>query len=411
MNIYFSGIGGVGIGPLAEIARDAGYAIAGSDVSESLMTKQLEELGVTITYVQDGEFLRSQHVKKSIDWLVYTAALTPDNPELRVAKELGIRCAKRDEVLAHIIDEKNLKLIAVAGTHGKTTTTGMLIWALQQLNVPVSYSIGTSISFGPSGKFDPKSEYFVYECDEFDKNFLHFSPYLSLITSIGYDHSDTYPLKQDYFSAFSQFIEQSHQTIIWEQGTRSVSVKDDTWCLWDDEMRTISLAGLHNRQNATLVIKALEYLKIPANDSVVDSFPGTYRRFEKLAPNLYSDYGHHPTEIAATLQMARELSDDVVLVYQPHQNVRQHEVREQYTDEIFNDATKIYWLPTYQSRENPEQSLLSAQELTANISVPVHYADTNDTLWNNIQSELQNGSLVVCMGAGSIDSWVRTKSN
>jgi UDP-N-acetylmuramate--alanine ligase len=411
MNIYFSGIGGVGIGPLAEIARDAGYEITGSDISESLMTKQLEDQGVTVSYVQDGEFLRAQHMKKSIDWLVYTAALTPDNPELHVAKELGIRCAKRDEVLAHIIDEKNLKLIAVAGTHGKTTTTGMLIWALQQCSVPISYSIGTSISFGPSGKFDPKSEYFVYECDEFDKNFLHFSPYLSLITSIGYDHSDTYPLKQDYFDAFSQFVEQSNQTIIWEQDTHAIRVKDNTWCLWDDEMREISLAGLHNRQNAMLAIKALEYLKIPANDSVLDSFPGTYRRFEKLAPHLYSDYGHHPTEIAATLQMARELSDNVVLVYQPHQNVRQHEVREQYTDEIFSDATKIYWLPTYQSRENPEQSLLSPQELTTNISAPVHYAHTDDTLWNNIQSELQDGSLVLCMGAGSIDGWLRTKSN
>src|SRR5690606_5798559 len=111
---------------------------------------------------------------------------------------LGIKVAKRDELLARILHEKNLKLIAVAGTHGKTTTTGMMVWLLQQLGVPVSYSVGSTLSFGPSGKFDPKSEYFVYECDEFDRNFLHFHPYLSLITSVGYDHPDIYPTPENY---------------------------------------------------------------------------------------------------------------------------------------------------------------------------------------------------------------------
>lgn len=187
MNIYFSGIGGVGIGPLAEIAHDAGYEVAGSDLEDTLVTKELRQHGITVNTTQDGTFLKARHQEKPIDWFVYTSALPKNHPELVLAQELGIRATKRDELLDHIISDKGLKLIAVAGTHGKTTATGMLIWTLQQLEVPVSYSIGTTIKFGPSGKFDPASEYFIYECDEFDRNFLNFNPYLSLI-KIGRAH-------------------------------------------------------------------------------------------------------------------------------------------------------------------------------------------------------------------------------
>lgn len=157
MNIYFSGIGGVGIGPLAEIACDAGYDVTGSDLNESLITKELRDRGIVINNLQDGVFLKTQHSEKPIDWFVYTSALPDNHPELLQARELGIKTAKRDELLAYIISDKKLKLIAIAGTHGKTTTTGMMVWTLQQLNIPVSYSIGTTISFGPSGKFDPNS--------------------------------------------------------------------------------------------------------------------------------------------------------------------------------------------------------------------------------------------------------------
>ena len=164
MNIYFSGIGGVGIGPLAEIANDAGYNVTGSDVEESLMTKQLSQKNIRINLNQDGKYLESEHNKHPFDWFVYTSALPTEHTELLMAKKLGIRTVKRDELLSFIIKDKNLKLISVAGTHGKTTTTGMLVWTMQQLNIPVSYSVGTTLSFGPSGKFNPDSEYFIYVC-------------------------------------------------------------------------------------------------------------------------------------------------------------------------------------------------------------------------------------------------------
>ncbi len=414
MNIYFSGIGGVGIGPLAEIARDAGYTVQGSDATESLLTRELRGRGINVTIGQDGDFLKACHYETPIDWFVHTAALTADHPELVLAQQLGIKTAKRDELLAHIIAEKNLQLIAVAGTHGKTTTTGMLVWTMKQLGIPVSYSVGTTISFGPSGKYDPDSKYFIYECDEFDRNFLHFSPHLSLITSIDYDHPDTYPTESSYLAAFHQFIEQSNMAIMWKaDGDQIHSTETEGWILGDDEVMDIHVPGAHNRRNATLVAKAVEYLEAGDYDRTItslQSFPGTDRRFERLDDNLYSDYGHHPVEIAATLQLARELSDNVVLIYQPHQNVRQHEIRAQYTNQ-FELADTIYWLPTYLSREDPTLPILTPHELTQTITNrgSVYTANLDNDLWNVIQAARQEGKLVLGMGAGSIDTWLRQR--
>ena len=415
MRIYFSGIGGVGIGPLAEIALDAGYDVVGSDPASSLMTGQLAERGVQISRNQSGEFLGAEHSKNPIDWFVYTSALPADHPELVLARQLGLRVAKRDELLAHIIAKKNLKLIAIAGTHGKTTTTGMMIWVLKQLGIPVSYSVGTTLSWGPSGHFDPKSEYFVYECDEFDRNFLHFRPYLSLITSIEHDHIDTYPAATDYYQAFSQFAAQSQQVIAWKDQAQNIMLPENTWLLDGDEVQNVALAGEHNRRNATLAAKGIEYLQsiehihgtAEASEALAN-FPGTNRRFEKLAKDLYTDYGHTPTEIAATLQLAREVADRVILVYQPHQNRRQHEVARQYTEKIFENADEVYWLPTYLSRENPDLEILSPEELTKNLEqAKIHISELDQTLWRTIQNHRKAGDLVLAMGAGTIDAWVR----
>lgn len=439
MRIYFSGIGGVAIGPLMEIAADAGYEVVGSDVSESLMTQHLRSRGLTVYIGQDGSQIAAEHAKQPIDLLIHTAALPANHPELAFAQKHNIRTSKRDALLAQIITEKRLKLIAVAGTHGKTTTTGMLVWAFEQLGIPVSYSIGSTLSFGQSGKFDPNSKYFVYECDEFDRNFLQFSPWLSLITSVDYDHPDVFPSREDYQAAFRQFGHQSERVVAWRNNAGIFDPANLT--VLDEVDPNITLAGIHNRKNATLVLKAAEEILTmsieevvtgapsPVNrtpqagettrkehserdiariSSAINTFPGTGRRFEKLADNLYSDYGHHPVEIAATLQMARELSDEVVLVYQPHQNVRQHEIRNQYTDDIFADASEIYWLPTYLSREDQTLPILTPSELTEQLSKnKLHFAELDNELWRNISAALQQDKLVLCMGAGSIDTWAR----
>jgi len=413
MNIYFSGVAVSVINTLVEIARDAGHTITGSDLAESLVTDELRGQGVDISIGQDGSFLRQSHQDAPIDWFVYTSALPDDHAELLLARELGIRISKRDEFLAYIIQEKDLKLIAIAGTHGKTTTTGMMVWVMQQRGIPISYSVGTTLPFGPSGKYDPKSEYFVYECDEYDRNFLNFQPFLSLITSIDYDHPDTYPTEAEYTEAFRQFIDQSTHTILWRSDATYIDRGGKkAWIL--DTTLQLPLAGEHNRRNGTIVLKGLEYLSIAKESSVssaLESFPGTDRRFERIGDNLYSDYGHHPKEIAATLQLARELSDHVVLVYQPHQNRRQTRVKDLYKDQ-FELADEIYWLPTYLSREDPNEPILSPEELSQNLTnkESVHITEFSDELWSAIQKARGEGKLVLCMGAGTIDEWVRERS-
>ncbi len=422
MNIYFSGIGGVGLAPLAQMSLDAGYTVAGSDMTAGLATEELSSLGIPVHIgEQDGSYLREAHSKAPIDFFVYTAALPDNHPELATARELNLTAVKRDGLLAHIIKQSGQKLIAIAGTHGKTTTTGMMVWVFKQFGIPVSYSVGSQLSFGPSGKFDPSAQYFIYECDEFDRNFLNFHPSQSIITSIKYDHPDTYPTEQDYLDAFGQFIRQSDNCIMWQQDLNMNAMKGASTKVQmiDKHNESISrrideiqLPGRHNRENAYLVLTdctdgGLDEQKAKA---ALETFPGTVRRFEKLAANLYSDYGHHPVEIAATLQMARELSDHVVLVYQPHQNVRQHEIRRLYTD-CFESADTVYWLPTYLSRENPDLPVLTVDDLSENITNidAIHPAELNDDLWEAVQQARNDNKLVIFMGAGSIDGWLRER--
>ena len=256
----------------------------------------------------------------------------------------------------------------------------------------------------------------MYECDEFDRNFLQFEPFLSIITAIDYDHPDTYPTEESYRAAFVQFMEQSTSSLLWEKDLRYLKHPDipASYQAFDElmDLSHIALAGTHTRQNAFLVEQAVaKLLGSETADSAraaINDFPGTARRFEKLGEQLYSDYGHHPTEIKATLQMAREVSDYVVLVYQPHQNVRQHEIIEQYTPEVFADADEIYWLPTYLSRENPELEVLTPRRLSARLgSARVHFAEMDDALAAELQRHRDAGHLVLCMGAGTIDGWAR----
>lgn len=431
MHIYFSGLGGVAIGPLAEIAQDAGYRVSGSDLAASSVTRALEARGVTVGIGQDGSHIKAVHEASPIDWFVYTAALPDSHAELDFARQAGIRASKRDELLAKIIKDKDLRLIAVAGTHGKTTTTGMLVWLFKELGIPASYSVGTTLSFGPSGKFDPASRYFIYECDEYDRNFLHFTPWASLLTSIDYDHPNIFPTVADYQQAFLQFLSQSGHIYLWQSDARYLSgarpLADALRHIGNTPHRIIEaadvsdvsvvrLAGTHTRRNGYLAARLMtdgfggDQIAQARVLEALARFPGTDRRFEKLADGLYSDYGHHPVEIAATLQMAKEVNQRVVLVYQPHQNVRQHAVKDEYADSM-GHAEKIYWLPTYLSREDPTLPVLSPQELIASLenkdaAIP---ADLNDALWDDIQAARRSGALVLVMGAGSIDSWLRQR--
>lgn len=416
MHVYFAGIGGVALGPLAEIAQAAGYEVSGSDITSSLMTEQLKQQGINVAIGQTGREIAALHVTHPIDWVVATASLRPDNPEILFAQGNGIRVSKRDELINHIIHTKKLKLVAITGTHGKTTTTAMLVWLFKQFSIPVSYSVGTTLPFGPSGAFTSDAEYFIYEADEYDRNMLKFNPHVSIITSVDYDHPDTYPTVDDYKHAFTTFIQQSRHAYLWEKDARylelpltsDVTLADRTLCA----KQVLTLAGLHNRNNAYVAMSAFTQLfpefKLENVAMAMNHFPGSSRRFEKLADNLYTDYAHHPAEIAATLQLAREVSEHVVAVYQPHQNLRQHEVRKGYKD-CFALAEHLYWLPTYLTREDQNRAVLTPKELITSLdnSAIAEPAGMDEALLRHLRQALQEHKLVLVLGAGDVDPWLR----
>jgi len=411
MHVYFSGIGGAGIGPLSLLARDCGYAVSGSDLSHSSFIDKLTDANVEIGK-QDGTYLEAVNTTQPIDWLVHTAALPQGHPELAKAQELGIRASKRDEFINHVLTDKKLQLIAVSGTHGKTTTTSMLIWAFHKLNIPISYQVGTNLPWGPSAKYTETSKYFIYEADEYDRNMLQFQPFLSVIPSLDYDHPDIYPDQGDYFEAFRQFAAQSGKVITWQSVAKRSNLPNTTGFDDKTDLSALELPGVQNRHNAYLVLQTLLELLPEATEdkitAILNEFPGTERRFEKIANNLYSDYAHHPSELKAVVSIAKDLSDKVVVVYQPHQDKRQRSIAKQYKD-VFTDVDKVYWLPTYNPKGRDTQKALTPEELIQNLDNPeiAEVTELDDNLKQIIEKDLSEGVLVVACSAGDLDAWLR----
>lgn len=428
MHIYFAGIGGVGIGPLALIAKQAGYEVSGSDLQESQYIKYLREQGITdINIGQTRNQIFELNIHKPIDWFVYSSALpktNPHHPELLFCQENDIKTSKRDELLNEIIQEKQLKLVAIAGTHGKTTTTAMVVWLFKKLGLPISYSLGAKISFGDMGAYDPKSEYFVYECDEFDRNFLAFHPHLSIISGVAYDHHEIFPTEENYQAAFRDFIAQSQQAVIWQDDYAKLKLpegpKFSIESYDDPNIDQIQLPGLFNRRDAWLAIRAMHLITGDYIEKFIDYmslFPGVARRFERLAENLYTDDAHTPEKILGCMSVARELAgkigQKIVVVYEPLTNRRMHYLGAAHHS-VFDGASAIYWVPSYLAREDPKLQVLSPEELITNLSPELQEIakpmKLDKTLKIMIQNHLQNGDMVVAMaggGAGSLDEWLR----
>lgn len=397
------------MGPLALMAKDAGMTVFGSDQAAGAITNELTNAGINLCLgEQDGSFLQARAKNEGVDWFVYTSALPEDHPELVLAKKLKLKISKRDEFISFLIKKLKLKLVAVAGTHGKTTTSAMIVWGAKQLGLPLSYLIGTTLPFAEAGHYEPGSEYFVYEADEYDRNFLAYHPWLAVIPTVTYDHPDIYPTEQEYQDAFRQFEAQSEQII---RG--------------DEIAAGVTLAGEARRYDATLAIDALARM-IPAKRGLkrfcsshkqilnaINSFPGVGRRFEQVSEGYYSDYAHHPEEVVATVEIAREEAErrdlkGVVAVYEPHQNIRQSELAADYAN-AFDGVTKVYWLPTYLTREDPKRKVLTPSNFITKLDNKkvAEPAELDDKLAAELKKWHNKGYLVLLMSAGPADLWLR----
>lgn len=449
MNIYISGISGTGMGPLALMAKNAGYQVFGSDKNRGAISHELDQANIPFEIgMQDGSFLKQIHERTPIDWFIYTSALSEDHPELRLARSLKLKVSKRDEFTAYLVKSLNLKMVAIAGTHGKTTTTAMLIWIAKRLNLPVSYIVGSTLNFAPSGSYRQNDRYFIYEADEYDRNFLHYEPWLSLITYVSYDHPDIYLTKAEYQNAFLQFEKQSQNLIFASQKATpadlSLLLDKNPQILTSTDSR-LTLAGIARREDANLALQAVKqivkdqennlqkqssgslssqisgYHKISDCHQISDyqiiqtlnQFPGVSRRFERLAGGIYTDYAHHPEEIKATVEIAREEAknlqkEGVVVVYQPHQNTRQHEVFHLYKD-VFLGVDHLFWLPTYLTRENQTLDIYTPKDFiktlsNSEVAIP---SDLDQNLRTELKKLYHQNYLIILMSAGSADAWFR----
>jgi UDP-N-acetylmuramate--alanine ligase len=427
MHIYFLAIGGAGIGPLAQIAAQAGYQVSGSDFQNSSYIEYLKKSGITDIQITDkADVLKTLNDKNPIDWVVYSSAVAMNVrglEQIEQAKSLGIRTSKRDEFISDFISSHNLKMIAVAGTHGKTTTVAMMVWLFIKLGLPVSYLLPAKVSFGDMGVYTTDSEYFIYEADEFDRNFLAFYPALSLISGVSYDHHEIYKTRDDYIAAFNQFISQSKKTYLWQsddnylksESTSRVVLNED-----DQKIEAINLKGLYNRRDALLAAKALSSIKDIDLDELVailSDFPGLSRRMEEIVPGLYSDYAHTPEKIRGAMSAAKEIagSKKLIIIYEPLTNRRQLHIADDYKD-CFSGADKIYWLPSYLAREDPKDRIVEPAELITKLSDPsiAEATSRDDQLLTKIKDHLRDGDMVVGMAGGggsSLDDWLRDNFN
>jgi UDP-N-acetylmuramate--alanine ligase len=315
-------------------------------------------------------------------------------------------------------------MIAIAGTHGKTTTTAMAIWLFKQLKIPISYSVAGAISFGEAAHLHPESKYFVYEADEFDRNFLSFQPRLSLITGVDWDHPDIYPTRKEYYQAFRDFLSQSQHVVMWDGDAERLQLTPTKQQLVLDEEdhdinERLHLSGHVNRLDAWLVAHAVHTITKKPLDVLLkhlDAFPGVGRRFEMLVPGLVTDYAHTAPKIRGALQAAYEVAgDDVVVVYEGLHNTRQHFMKEDLRH-LFDGVKQLYIVPSYLAREDPNLPILQPKDLRELMDPLIQSrtkaARLDDSLRQNIQQHLAKDDLVLCItagGGGSLDEWLRKK--
>ena len=273
------------------------------------------------------------------------------------------------------------------------------------------------------GRYEQGSEYFAYECDEFDRNFLAFHPELAIITGLAWDHHEIFPTEEDYINAFEQFVNQAKQTVLWQEDAKKLNLLSNSTARAEEmanpDIEKIKLTGLYNRRDAWLVVCAVAKLTGESPGKLIElmsAFPGVSRRFEPIIEDLYTDYAHTPEKIIGAMAVAREAlrpGQKIVVIYEPLTNRRMHYTRDQHQD-VFAGASKIYWVPSYLAREDPDQPVLTPEELIKSLNPilqPIaEPKKLDDDLKTVINSHLTSGDLVLALsggGADSLDEWLR----
>ncbi|MGE3278241.1 MAG: UDP-N-acetylmuramate--L-alanine ligase [Candidatus Altimarinota bacterium] len=416
MKIFCIGIGGIGLSGVARILQSQGHEVQGSDASPSSITDTLAKNGIKVF----SEHLPS-NLDESFDLVIYSEAVPPENPERTRANELDIKSINYATALGMISQGK--KTIAITGTHGKTTVTGMLTSILLQAGLDPTIIIGSKIDLLDGQNFRVgQGEWFLCEACEYRDNFLELHPGIVLINNLDPDHLDYFGTAERYYKSFqklSEKIPEDGVLILREEDQRKLNlsqVKARIKILSGHESQQASfdlkVPGKHNQSNAFAARAVAEALDIPEEQIKLSlsNFHGTWRRFEYKGEingaKIYDDYGHHPTEIKATIQAAREWYPDqqLVVIFQPHQYSRTREFFEEFT-KAFSGADEVWITDIYQARDSAEDmEQVSAEKLSAALSVQqsARYVPMK-SLPNEVQTGADRSKVFLIMGAGNIN--------
>jgi len=438
---HLIGAGGVGMRALGKMLMMRGACVSGSDIEPSAALDDLACHGAKIAIGQ-----RADNIPQNCDTVVYSVAIKPDNPELLAAKERGIELIKYSKMLGRLMSDK--KGIAIAGTHGKSTTSAMIAYALVQAGKDPSFVIGADVDQlgGPSGI--GSGEYFVAEACEYDRSFLNLTPTLAAILNIEEDHLDYYADISEIISAFSAFAEKvSPEGVLIGNGQDKhvVSALQNARCCWetfglddrchwraenltsnrgrysfdvfyhDKRLCSISLrlAGLHNVYNALTAIAVLYHAGLSVEEIVraISSFEGVQRRMTLKAQlggiSVVDDYAHHPTEIQVTLRAVVDYYQPrrTWCVFQPHQHSRTRFLLKDFA-RSFSLADEVIVPDIYFVRDSQlEKENISSADLVAQICLnggKAIYLQSFDAIVEHLKKNLTPGDLVITMGAGDI---------
>jgi len=446
--VHFVGIGGSGMSGIAEVMLSLGYKVQGSDLKSNKQTQRLENLGATIFIGHAAANV--EHA----DAVVVSSAVDETNPEVATARERLMPVVQRAEMLAELMRFRYS--IAVSGTHGKTTTTSLVASVLAEGGLDPTFVIGGRLKSADANARLGQGDYLVAEADESDASFVHLNPMLAIVTNIDADHMSTYD--GDIEKLRSGFVEFLHNLPFYglavvctddpgvnevlgdigrsvvtygiseDADVRAENVEFNQGTTHFDAVRqgdrkplriSLQLPGLHNVRNALAAIAVADELQI-GDDAVVsalEKFEGIDRRFQSLGEvetvagkvRLVDDYGHHPTEIAATLSAARSGWPDrrVVLVFQPHRYTRTRDLMDDFAT-VLSDADVAIVLDVYAAGEDPiagADGRAIARAVRTRGAVEPVFVESLDELQPVLEKVIEEGDLVLTMGAGDIGAF------
>jgi UDP-N-acetylmuramate--alanine ligase len=436
--IHFVGIGGIGMSGIAEVMLDMGYQVSGSDLRLSGVTQRLASLGAMVV---EGH---SKGNVGEVDVVVISSAVKEDNPEVLAARERKIPIIRRAEMLAELMRMKYG--IAISGTHGKTTTTSMIGLVLSRAGFDPTIIVGGIVKSIGSNAQVGQGEYLVAEADEFDRSFLKLTPTIAVVTTIEAEHLDCYKDLEEIKKAFAEFAnkvpfygsvalcldEKGVQAILpriekryityglssaadvqaREMAFKGLATEYEAYAKGERLGRvTLKVPGVHQVKNSLAAIVVGMELGVPFKDLAesLSGFSGVYRRFEikgeKNGVTVVDDYGHHPTEIEATLRAAKEgFGRRVVAVFQPHLFSRTRDFHREFGS-AFYQADVLVVTDVYPAREQPIPGVTG--EMVAKAAKEfghrdVHYVEDKNAVAEFLEGIVKSGDMLITLGAGDV---------